>query len=109
MSENNDIRIVLVAKHGKNQNFENLLKEVFPSNIPVDMIDSIILEFKDGSNAKLDHRELKDPLPTSPDKTWASMINAFSNVKQINIIVDVRKVEKTVGDKVGSMLGKYFE
>ncbi len=105
----NDVRIVLVAKHGKNQDFENLLKEVFPSEIPVEMIDSIIIEFKDGSNAKLDHREIEDPLPTSPDKSWSKMIQAFSNVKQINIIVDVRKVEKTVGDKVGSMLGKHFE
>ena len=25
----NDVRIVLVAKHGKTQDFENLLKEVF--------------------------------------------------------------------------------
>jgi hypothetical protein len=106
---NNDVRIVLVAKHGKNQNFENLLKEVFPSEIPVDMIDSIIIEFKDGNSAKLDHRELSDPLPTSPDKTWATMISAFSNVKQINIIVDVRKVEKTVGNNVADTLGKHFE
>ena len=60
----NDVRIVLVAKHGKNQDFENLLKEVFPSEIPVDMIDSIIIEIKDGSNAKLDHREIEE-LPTS--------------------------------------------
>ena len=105
----NDVRIVLVAKHGKNQDFENLLKEVFPSEIPVDMIDSIILEFKDGKTAKLDHRELSDPLPTSPDKTWATMISAFSNVKQINIIVDVRKVEKTVGrHMLPSTLGKHF-
>jgi hypothetical protein len=106
---NNDVRIVLVAKHGKNQGFENLLKEVFPSEIPVDMIDSIIIEFKDGNNAKLDHRELSDPLPTSPEKTWATMISAFSNVKQINIIVDVRKVEKTVGNNVADTLGKHFE
>jgi len=105
----NDVRIVLVAKHGKNKDFENLLKEVFPSEIPVDMIDSIILEFKDGTNAKLDHRELKEPLPTTPDKTWNNMISAFSSVKQISIVVDVRKVEKTVGDKVGNMLGKFFK
>lgn len=105
----NDIRIVLVAKHSKNQDFEHLLKEVYPREIPVDIIDTIILEFKDGSNAKLDHHELKDPLPTSPDKTWAQLINAFSNVKQINIIVDVRKVEKSVGDQVGGVLGKFFD
>ena len=50
----NDIKIVLVAKHSKNEKFENLLKQVFPTEIPVTMIDSIIIEFRDGTNAKLD-------------------------------------------------------
>ena len=54
---NNDIKIVLVAKHSKNERFENLLKQVFPQEIPVTMIDSIIIEFRDGTNAKLDHSE----------------------------------------------------
>jgi tRNA G18 (ribose-2'-O)-methylase SpoU len=66
---NNDIKIVLVAKHSKNEKFENLLKQVFPQEIPVQMIDSIIIEFRDGTSAKLDHSELADPLPTSPNAT----------------------------------------
>ena len=106
---NNDIKIVLVAKHSKNERFENLLKQVFPLEIPVTMIDSIIIEFRDGTNAKLDHSELADPLPTSPNATWQKMISAFSNVNQINIIVDVRKVEKFVDINVSEMLGKHFE
>lgn len=105
----NDIKIVLVAKHSKNEKFENLLKQVFPTEIPVDMIDSIVIEFRDGTSAKLDHSELADPLPTSPNATWQKMISAFSNVAQINIVVDVRKVEKDVGKNVNEMLGKHFD
>ena len=78
------------------------------SEIPVDMIDSIIIEFKDGSNAKLDHREIEE-LPTSRQILVKNDTSILQCEKQINIIVDVRKVEKTVGDKVGSMLGKHFE
>ena len=59
---NNDIKIVLVAKHSKNDKFESLLKQVFPQEIPVTMIDSIVLEFIDGTSAKLDHSELKDQI-----------------------------------------------
>ena len=69
----NDIKIVLVAKHSKNDKFETLLKQVYPQEIPVTMIDSIVLEFVDGTSAKLDHSELKDPLPTAPDTTWQRM------------------------------------
>ena len=105
----NDIKIALVAKHSKNEKFENLLKQVFPTEIPVTMIDTIIIEFRDGTNAKLDHAELSDPLPTSPNATWQKMISAFSNVAQINIVVDVRKVEKDVGKNVSEMLGKHFD
>jgi len=105
---NNDIKIVLVAKHSKNDKFESLLKQVFPQEIPVTMIDNIIIEFKDGTSAKLDHGELSDPLPTAPDTTWQRMISAFSNVRQINIVVDVRKVEKSVGKSVTEMLDKFF-
>ena len=105
---NNDIKIVLVAKHSKNDKFESLLKQVFPQEIPVTMIDSIVLEFIDGTSAKLDHSELKDPLPTAPDTTWQRMISAFSNVRQINIVVDVRKVEKSVGESVTDMMDKFF-
>jgi len=106
---NNDIKIVLVAKHSKNDKFESLLKQVFPQEIPVKMIDGIVIEFVDGTSAKLDHSELNDPLPTAPDTTWQRMISAFSNVRQINIVVDVRKVEKSVGKSVTEMLDKHFD
>ena len=109
MASKNDVRILLVAKHSNNREFEDLLKEVFPSEIPVDIIDRIVIEFKDGQQAILNHRELEAPLPTTVDKTWQNMIQAFSNVTQINIVVDVRKIESKVGDKVGSMLNKFFD
>ena len=105
----NDIRILLVAKNSKNNEFESLLKEVFPSEIPVDIIDKVVIEFKDGKQAILDHRELSQPLPTTLNNTLQQMLSAFSNVAQLNIVVDVRKIEKTVGDQVGNMLGKFFD
>ena len=48
-----DIKILLVAKHSKNKKFESLLKEVFPTEIPVELIDQVVLEFVDGTQAKL--------------------------------------------------------
>lgn len=104
-----DIKILLVAKHSKNKKFESLLKEVFPESIPVEMIDQVVLEFVDGTQAKLDHSDLKDPLPTAPDKTWATMIQSFSNVRQITIVVDVNNVEKQTNKKVKSLLDKHFD
>ena len=73
------------------------------------MIDQVVLEFIDGTQAKLDHTELKDPLPTAPNKTWATMIQAFANVKQITIVVDVNNVEKQTNRKVKDVLGKHFD
>lgn len=105
----NDVRILLVAKNSDNEEFESLLKEVFPSEIPLDIIDKVVIEFKDGQQAILNHKELAEPLPTAPNKTWQQMIKAFSNVNQISIVVDVRKIERAVGDKVGSMLDKFFD
>ena len=104
-----DITILLVAKHSKNKKFESLLKEVFPESIPLDMIDQIVLEFVDGTQAKLDHSDLKDPLPTAPDKTWATMLQTFSNVRQITIVVDVNHVEKLTNKKVKNVLDKHFD
>lgn len=104
-----DIKILLVAKHSKNKKFESLLKEVFPEEIPVEMIDQIVLELQDGTQAKLDHSDLKDPLPTAPDKTWATMIQSFSNVKKITIVVDVNSVEKQTNKKVKNILDKHFD
>ena len=104
----NDIKIVLVAKHSKNEKFENLLKQVFPTEIPVTMIDTIIIEFRDGTNAKLDHAELIDSIHFPPMQPAKNDIQA-PNVAQINIVVDVRKVEKDVGKNVSEMLGKHFD
>lgn len=73
------------------------------------MIDQVVLEFIDGTQAKLDHTELKDPLPTAPNKTWATMIQAFTNVKQITIVVDVNNVEQLTKKKVNDVLGKHFD
>ena len=99
----------MVAKHSKNKKFESLLKEVFPEEIPTEMIDQIVLELQDGTQAKLDHSDLKDPLPTAPDKTWATMIQSFSNVKKITIVVDVNSVEKQTNKKVKNVFDKHFE
>ena len=104
-----DVKIVLVAKQSKNNEFEKLLRQVFPQEIPIDLIEQVVLEFTDGSISELDTRELEHPLPTAPNKTWQQLIQAFQKVKQITIVVDVNKVEESVGDKVGSMLGKHFE
>jgi hypothetical protein len=104
-----DVKILLVAKHSKNKKFESLLKEVFPSEVPVEMIDNILIDFVDGTQAKMDHSELKHPLPTAPNKTWAALIQAFTNVKQITIVVDVNKVESTVGGEVSNILDKHFK
>lgn len=104
-----DIKILLVAKHSKNKKFESLLKEVFPEEIPTEMIDQIVLELQDGTQAKLDHSDLKDPLPTAPDKTWATMLQTFSNVRQITIVVDVNHVEKLTNKKVKNVLDKHFD
>ena len=71
--------------------------------------EQVVLEFKDGTKAQLDTRELEHPLPTSPDKTWGQLIKAFSNVNQVTIVVDVNKVEASLGTKVGSMLDKHFK
>lgn len=105
----NDVRILLVAKNSNNVDFEELLKEIFPSEIPLDIIDKVVIEFKDGQQAILNHKELTEPLPTSPDKTWENMIKAFSNVRQVSIVVDVRKIEMAVDNKVGNMLDKFFD
>lgn len=86
-----------------------MLKEVFPSEVPVEMIDNILIDFVDGTQAKMDHSELKHPLPTAPNKTWAALIQAFTNVKQITIVVDVNKVESTVGGEVSNILDKHFK
>ena len=69
----NDVRILLVAKNSNNGDFEELLKEIFPSEIPLDIIDKVVLEFKDGQQAIMNHKELNEPLPTSPNKTWLSI------------------------------------
>ena len=86
-----------------------MLREVFPSEVPVEMIDNILIEFGDGTQAKMDHSELKHPLPTAPNKTWAALIQAYTNVKQITIVVDVNKVESTVGGEVSNILDKHFK
>jgi len=106
---NNDIKILLVAKHSKNKKFETLLKQVFPSEVPVETIDSIVVDFHDGKKATLDHSELEHPLPTVPNKTWSALIQAFSNVKKITIVININKVETIVGSEVSNLLDKHFK
>lgn len=102
-------KILLVAKHSKNKKFEKLLKEIFPAEIPIEMIDNILVDFKNGTQGRLDHTELKDPLPTAPNKKWSALIQAFSNVEKITIVVDVNTVEKVVGDSVSDILDRHFD
>lgn len=102
-------KILLIGKHSKDKQFEKLLKEIFPTEIPVRFVREIVVEFLDGTSTSLNHNHINAPLPIDEDRVWRDLISAFENVNQITVIVDIGKINKSVNHRVADLLDAHFE
>lgn len=100
-------KILLIGTDSRSENFETILKQIFPTEIPPRYIDEVQVDFIDGSSISLSTLKLDRPLPMSDGKTWREIIKPFDFVSQVTVVVDISKIESFVNSQVDNILGEY--
>ena len=104
-------KVILVGK-GKGKiaaDAQELIKNINPSTVPFNMVDGVIVEMSDGGRYKIDHTVLKqDYLPSELESEITKLGIPGSEIKTIEVIVDLVKTKMLVDSQTNNLLNEYF-
>lgn len=89
-------RKIILTHNSKLTNFEKMLKQVFPSEIPNQYIDKLIITTTNGNTTELEGKDLDGNVPLDPNH--ASPLSRIWNkeTKTVEIYLNLSKVEDVV-------------
>ena len=97
-----------VAIRRKDNSFEGILDEIEFDKIPVEYISQLNLVLADGRILRIDGKELEG-LDSTDDLLESPAMNEYvSELKDIEIIMNMDKVKEDVLSQIGPLLKKYF-
>jgi hypothetical protein len=93
-------RKIILTHNSKVSNFDKMLKQVFPSSIPKQYVDKLIITSNDGNISEILGEQLEGAIPLDPHH--ASPISHIWNkeTKTVEIYLNLQKVEDVVVTKV---------
>lgn len=87
--------------------FDRLVNEINATEIPAIYIDSIIVQYYDGSIVELRGNEITHPIPMSSDSEIAGHENATSKMKDVRVCIATDKLGIDINLLVEKYLGKF--
>ena len=93
-------RKIILTHNSKVSNFDKMLKQVFPSSIPKQYVDKLIITNNDGNISEILGEQLEGAIPLDPRN--ASPLSHIWNkeTKTVEIYLNLQKVEDVVVTKV---------
>jgi hypothetical protein len=93
-------RKIILTHNSKVSNFDKMLKQVFPSSIPKQYVDKLIITSNDGNISEILGEQLEGAIPLDPHH--ASPLSHIWNkeTKTVEICLNLQKVEDVVVTKV---------
>lgn len=89
-------RRIILTHNSKLSNFEEMLKQVFPSEIPSQYVDKLIITKTDGNQNELRGEDIEGNIPLSPNH--ASPLSKIWNkeTEKVEIYLNLSKVESVI-------------
>lgn len=88
--------------------FDDIIKEIEPSEIPAEFIDYISIHYKDGTVVDLYGEDLRHPIPVNKNAKWKEMEESFKNINEVKIYVNTEHLEIIIDEYLDDILGKHF-
>lgn len=96
-----------ISRVAKPSVFDRLVREIDATEIPPRYIQSVLVQYFDGSIVELGSTDLSKPIPMSKDATLDKMEDVFKKMKDVKIFIDTERLEADVNQRVEDYLGKY--
>ncbi len=96
-----------ISKVSRPSVFDRIVREIDAIEIPPSYIQSILIQYHDGSIIELEGSALKYPIPMIKGKSWDRMEELFKKMKDIKVFIATDRLEEDVNQMVEEYLGKY--
>jgi len=88
------------------ENFDRLLSEIFPQEVPVRFVTSIKVIYKDGTEKVMSSDELKGIVPNMM-VDYKKISDLWENTSEVEIYLNIDLLKKVVEENTDRLLKKY--
>lgn len=96
-----------VSRVAKPSVFDRLVREIDCIQIPPRYIQTVLIQYNDGSVVEVEGGDLKYSIPMHKDAKWEKVDEVFRDMKDLKVFIDTETLEKDVNLMVEDFLGKY--
>lgn len=80
----------------EHQEFDRLLSEIFPHEIPVNFLSGIKVIYKDGTERILNNQEIRGIVPNVAVIDHQKIAKLWDNTKEVEMYVDIERLRNVV-------------
>ena len=89
--------------------FNKIMHEIAPKEIPAKFVDMIKIIRKDGTVTNMTRDDIVNTVPLAGPVDWESIAGNYHDIRDMEIYIDMDALEYTVHKNVHRMLGKFFK
>ena len=105
MSERGRIERML-KNIGKPNIYNELIKQITPTNIPAELVQSVIIFYNDGTSFKLSGTDLTEPVPVKRYQTPEQKEQSRDNIEDIKIYINTELLASKVEPGINELFSK---
>ena len=89
--------------------FNRIMHEIAPKQIPSKFVDMIKVIRKDGKVTTMTREDIINSVPVTGPVDWDKVAENYHDIVDMEIYIDMEALEYTVHKNVHRMLGKFFK
>tara|TARA_B100000700_G_scaffold308295_1_gene385792 strand:+ start:284 stop:637 length:354 start_codon:yes stop_codon:yes gene_type:complete len=89
--------------------FNRIMHEIAPKQIPSKFVDMIKIIRKDGKITTMTRDDILNSVPVTGPVDWDKVAENYHDIRDMEIYIDMEALEYTVHKNVHRMLGKFFK
>jgi hypothetical protein len=91
----------------EHSDFDRLLSEIFPQEVPVKFVSEVKVHYKDGTTKTLNNKELKGIVPKTGIVDAKKIARLWQNTIDVEIYINIELLESIVSLNVKGLLKRF--
>ncbi len=87
--------------------FDRIVKEIDTKEIPPRYVDTVIIQYQDGTVTEIPGSELKKPISMNKPAGWDKLDGNLKKMRDVRVLINITQLEKDINAMVETILGKY--
>lgn len=92
---------------GKPNVYNELIKQITPTKIPAELVQSVVIVYKNGTTFELSGTDISEPVPVKHYQTPNQKQQVRENIDDIKIYVNIERLAGMIDPEVDKLFGKF--